>query len=197
MTGGSGTPPRASRGAGLLGCGHLVPGIAALGVLAALTACGQAGPPAVSVSTPAAQPGQGPLLAVSGAGVRALWQGAPWADLTVSGGMVFGDDYNSAGGARVDAARAATGVCAWTATLPGSLPDILGLDPAGKAVVIEAGRDFGQGAPSGAIPAVTEYFALDQATGSSCGPCQPTAACNGRRSLWPGTWCSSPTGPAR
>lgn len=77
--------------------------------------------------------------------------------------MVLGDDY-SAGAARVDAARALTGVAAWTATLPRSLPDILGLLPVGKVVVVEAGHDFGQ-APAAVIPAVTDYIALDQATG--------------------------------
>ena len=157
VTGGSRTPSRASRGAGLRGCGRLAPGIAALAVLAAVAACGPAGPPVVSVSTPAAQPGRGPLPAVSGAGVRALWEGQ-WGWLTVSDGMVLG------WGAQIDAARAVTGVPAWTATLPRSLPDILGLVPAGKVVLIEAGRDFGQ-PPAEVFPAVTYYIALDQATG--------------------------------
>jgi len=98
---------------------------------------------------------------VSGGGIRALWQGAPWADLTLSGGMVLGV-AQTAGGVQVNAVSAMTGAPAWTLTLPVALPQVLGLVPAGSVVVVEAGH--GSGLPSGGA-VVSEYIAVDLATG--------------------------------
>ena len=90
--------------------------------------------------------------------VRALWQGAPWADLTFDGPLLLGVDDQ-----RVKAISAMTGEPAWTAALPASLPDILGLIPATGVVVVAAGHSNGAAL---AMPVVTEYIALDLATGA-------------------------------
>ncbi len=100
------------------------------------------------------------LPAVSGSGARVLWQGAPWADLTFAGGMLLGVN-----GQQVEAVSATTGTPRWTATIPASLPSILGLVPAGDVVIVEAGHNVGQ-APAEVYPVVTEYLALDSATGA-------------------------------
>lgn len=92
-------------------------------------------------------------------GARALWQGAPWGGVTFDGATLLGID-----GAQVDAISAATGKPAWTATMPPALTQILGLLPAGNAVIVEAGRPVGQ-APAAVFAVVTEYVALDLATG--------------------------------
>lgn len=119
---------------------------------------GPAAPVEVTVSTQDAH-GSARLPAAGGTGVRMLWQGAPWDDLTFAGGTLLG-----ANGQQVEAASAATGAPRWTATLPASLPWILGLVPAGNVVIVEAGVTVGQ-APAAVYPVVSEYVALDLATG--------------------------------
>jgi outer membrane protein assembly factor BamB len=145
---------------------------AAAAVFAAVTAlagCSMARPPVpvarpavsvlrVTVTTPALV-ARTRLRVVTGRRVRALWQGAPWARLTFDGGTLLGTD-----GARVDAVSAATGEPLWTATLPSTLPQVVGLVPAAGAVIVEAGNAAGQ-APGAVFPAVSEYIALDLATG--------------------------------
>jgi hypothetical protein len=103
--------------------------------------------------------GPAKLPPVTGGGVRALWQGAPWAYLTFAGGTLFG-----VGGQlhQVHAITAATGKPLWTATLPKSVPFILGLVPAGSVLVVEAGRHSGLAGLS-----VYEYLALDAKTGKT------------------------------
>lgn len=64
--------------------------------------------------------------------------------------------------AQVHAVSALTGAAAWTVTLPASLPQVLGLVPAGNVVVVEAGRALDDPA-GGAV--VTEYVAVDVTTG--------------------------------
>jgi outer membrane protein assembly factor BamB len=156
-------------------------GILALGTLAIAVGCGSV-PPAVSVATVTLPAYHGSLPAVTGDGVQALWQ-ADWLDDSlaypvVSNGLVIAGWRAPAGlgvtpvpggaadsaNATVAAVRATTGAKAWAVTLPSSLPDILGLVPAGKVVVVEAGRDIGQ-RPFGVVPDVTEFLGLDQATG--------------------------------
>jgi outer membrane protein assembly factor BamB len=127
--------------------------VAGVLVVAALAGCGPTLPGS------AALPGE--LPGVTGGGVRALWQGAPWQDLTISGGMVLGVD-RIGHPAHVHAVSALTGAPAWTITLPASLPEVLGLVPAGSVVVVEAGRDLDNPA-GGAV--VTEYVAVDVTTG--------------------------------
>src|SRR2546421_8997620 len=121
-------------------------------VVAALAGCGPTMPGS------AALPGE--LPAVTGGGIRALWQGAPWQDLTISGGMVLGVD-RIGHPAHVHAVSALTGAPAWTITLPASLPEVLGLVPAGSLVVVEAGRDLNDPA-GGAV--VAEDLALGVTT---------------------------------
>ena len=142
-----------------------------LGVLA-VAGCGS-GPLTVSAATVALPAHHGSLPAITGGGVRALWQ-ADWLGSypVVSDGLVIADWRAPAGAAgpagpanaTVAAVKAATGAAAWAVTLPSSLPDILGLVPAGHAVVVEAGHDIGQ-APFAVFPVVTELLVLDQATG--------------------------------
>jgi outer membrane protein assembly factor BamB len=142
---------------------------AAAGVLVAAVAlmtagCSSGPPPApsavpvVSVTTPRAT-GHVRLPAISGSGVRVLWQGAPWGDLTFAGAMLLGVN-----GQQVAAVSAATGAPLWTATIPASLSSILGLVPAGDVVIVEAGHEVGQ-APAAVYPVVSEYVALDAVTG--------------------------------
>jgi outer membrane protein assembly factor BamB len=128
---------------------------AAAGVLvvAALAGCRVAQPGPVTPSWA--------LPAVTGGGVRALWQGPFWEDLTISGGMVLGVEQDGHT-ARVHAVAALTGAPAWTMALPASLPQVLGLVPAGSVVVVEAGRGLDDPA-GGAV--VTEYVAVDVRTG--------------------------------
>jgi outer membrane protein assembly factor BamB len=124
---------------------------AAAGVLvvATLAGCG------------AAQSGSGALPGVTGGGVRALWQGPSWEDLTISGGLVLGVQQDGHT-AQVHAVSALTGAPAWTMFLPASLPQVLGLVQAGSVVVVEAGRGLTDPA-GGAV--VTEYVAVDVTTG--------------------------------
>jgi PQQ-like domain len=113
--------------------------------------------PGVVVTTaPPVAPGR--LPSVSG-GARALWQGAPWGGVTFDGRTLLGID-----GAQVHAVSAATGELAWTATMPPALTQIMGLVAAGDAVIVEAGHPVGQ-APAAVFAVVTEYIALDLATG--------------------------------
>jgi hypothetical protein len=127
-------------------------------LIVAVTACGSA--PAVAGMTVARS---APLPTVSGHGIRALWQGASWYDLTLSGNTLLG--VGSSGNAtQVNAISATSGAPDWTVTLPKSVSVVLGLVPAGNVVVVEAGRDSGHGDAYSA-PAVTEYIALDLATG--------------------------------
>jgi outer membrane protein assembly factor BamB len=149
-------------------------GVVAAGILAA-AGC-SSGPPTVSATTVALPAYHGSLPAVTGDGVEALWQ-ADWLGSypVVSDGLVIADWHAPAGlgvtpapadaaNATVAAIRATTGTAAWAVTLPSSLPDILGLVPAGKVVVVEAGHDIGQ-APAAVFPVVTEFLGLDQGTG--------------------------------
>jgi hypothetical protein len=52
-----------------------------------------------------------------------------------------------------------------TLTLPRSLPEVLGLVPAGNVVVVEAGLRQGEPSWVSGNPVVTEYIAVDLATG--------------------------------
>ena len=104
------------------------------------------------------------LPAVSGGGVRALWQGAPWSDLTFDGGTLLGvGETAGAQLAEVHAISAATGKPRWTVTMSKSLPTVLGLVPAGNVVVVEAGHS-NENSVAGE-PIATEYVALDIKTG--------------------------------
>lgn len=127
--------------------------VAGVLVVAALAGCGAAQPGSVAPSWE--------LPGVTGGGVRALWQGTPGADLTISGGLVLGVEQTG-NAAQVHAVSALTGAPAWTMTLPASLPQVLGLVPAGSVVVVEAGRGLDDPA-GGAV--VTEYVAVDVTTG--------------------------------
>jgi outer membrane protein assembly factor BamB len=140
--------------------------IALLGVvLAASAGCSGVRSPArstASVLAPAKLP------AVTGSGVRALWQGAPWAYLTFDGGTLLGVGVGvgALAGAkleRVHAISAATGKPLWTVTMPKSLPEVLGLVPAGNVVVVEAGHPDENSVAM--EPIATEYVALDVKTG--------------------------------
>lgn len=138
--------------AGMASQGRLA-AVASVLVVAALAGCGAAQP------GPGAPPGV--LPGVTGGGVRALWQGAPWQDLTISGGLVLGVEQTG-NAAHVHAVSALTGAPAWTMAFPASLPQVLGLVPAGNVVVVEAGRALDDPA-GGAV--VTEYVAVDVTTG--------------------------------
>jgi PQQ-like domain len=140
--------------------------IAAVAVTAQ-AGCGPAQPPAPATIAPATTgpathtPLASTLPSVSGGKVRALWQGAPWGDLTFDGRLLLGVvDLR-----QVKAISALTGKPAWTATLPASLPYVLGLVPADGVVIVEAEHSVGQ-APALVQPVVSEYIALDAATGA-------------------------------
>jgi outer membrane protein assembly factor BamB len=127
--------------------------VAGVLVVAALAGCRTVGPGSGALP--------GALPEVTGGGIRALWQGTQWEDLTISGGLVLGVEQ-AGHPAKVHAVSALTGGPAWTMTLPASLPDVLGLVPAGSVVVVEAGRDLDDPA-GGAV--VTQYVAVDARTG--------------------------------
>lgn len=127
----------------------------AVAVLGATAGCGGSTPPAPAAVTTAKLPG------VTGGGIRALWQGTPWAWLTVDGTTILGGDGL---GRKVHAAAVATGRPLWTAAVPGSLL-VLGLVPAGSVVIVAAGRSLPH-SPAEAL-VVTEYIALDLATGKT------------------------------
>jgi hypothetical protein len=117
---------------------------------------------AVSVRASALDPAK--LPPVTGGGVRALWQGAPWGSLTFDGGTLLGVGGAPGGKlARVHAISAATGKPLWTANMPESLPEVLGLVPAGNVVVVEAGHPDDNSVAR--KPIATEYVALDIKTG--------------------------------
>ena len=100
------------------------------------------------------------LPPVTGTGVRALWQGAPWGDLTLDGSTLLGVGGADNQPPAVHAVSIATGRARWTATMPKSVPGILGLFPAGNVVVAEVS----DGKP---IPAVARYIVLAAATGKT------------------------------
>jgi outer membrane protein assembly factor BamB len=134
--------------------------MAVAGALLSVTvaACGNG--PAAQRVTAVAQ--SGPLPTVTGGGIRALWQGAGWSALTLSGGKLLG--VSSTGStAQVTAVSATTGAPAWKLTLPRSVPEVLGLVPAGGVVLVEAGRN--DSASVAQLLVVTEYIAVDLATG--------------------------------
>ena len=99
------------------------------------------------------------LPPVTGGGVRALWQGAPWALLTFDGGTLLGVRFGGPSPV-VHAVSAATGRPLWTATMPKSVPFVWGLIPAGNVVVAEAAHHIGV-----AGLGVYRDFALDLKTG--------------------------------
>jgi hypothetical protein len=74
--------------------------VAGVLVVAALAGCGAAQPGPVAPSWE--------LPGVTGGGVRALWQGAPGEDLTISGGLVLGVEQTG-NAAQVHAVSALTG----------------------------------------------------------------------------------------
>lgn len=115
----------------------------------------------VAACTSTRAPSAGSADASASGGIRALWQGAPWTGLTLAGPMVLGIS-RTASPAQVSAVSAMTGAAAWTLSLPASLPEVLGLVPAGSVVVVEAGRGLDD--PAGGS-VVTEYVAVDLATG--------------------------------
>jgi outer membrane protein assembly factor BamB len=122
----------------------------------ALTAPPSTLPGVVVTTPPRATPGRLPRAT---GGARALWQGARWGGVTFDGGTLLGID-----GTQVDAISAATGEPVWTATMPAALSQVLGLTPAAGVVIVEAGHTIGQ-APAAVFAVVTEYVALDLATG--------------------------------
>jgi outer membrane protein assembly factor BamB len=183
MTGECGEPSRSLNRARFRhpGARAITLAIVALGTLAMAAGC-MSGPLAVSAATVALPAYHGFLPTITGDGLQALWQ-ADWLDDSlaypvVSDGLVIAGwrapaglghrpapgDAVSSGNATVGAVRATTGARVWALTLPSSLPDILGLVPAGKVVVVEAGQDIGQ-APGETLPVVTELLGIDQATG--------------------------------
>jgi outer membrane protein assembly factor BamB len=111
----------------------------------------------------AGQPAIAPRAILPTMSVRTLWRGAPWDELTVADGMLLGITEGP-NGAQVHAVRAVTGGPAWSVSMPAALPWILGLVPAGGVVVVEAGHGVGRG-PAMAMPVVSEYIALNPATG--------------------------------
>ncbi len=141
------------------------------GAVMALAGCGPAQPlappstasPATGVTSPAG-PGPEKPASVTGDAVRTLWQGAPWGDFAFAGRLLLGVHWTASGDI-VEAIAAATGAPAWTAAMPASLPQILGLVPAGNVVIVEAGHEVGH-APAMVYPVVSEYVALDLATGA-------------------------------
>jgi outer membrane protein assembly factor BamB len=100
---------------------------------------------------------------VTGHGVRALWQGAPWGGLTVAGGLVVG----MARGGRhpaVEAVSALTGQPRWSAGMPRRQRTMLGLVTGDGLVVAEIGHEVGHG-PAMVAPIVAEDVVLDLHTG--------------------------------
>ncbi len=128
-----------------------------------LAACGTRSPSgdAHVGSAPAAYHPAPP--AVSGHGVRALWQGAPWGGLIVAGGLVLGID-DQGGRAVVRAVSALTGKYTWATPVPGTRQQVLSLVAGEGIVVVAAGHDVGT-PPAMVAPVVTEDIVLDIATG--------------------------------
>jgi outer membrane protein assembly factor BamB len=103
-----------------------------------------------------------PQLTSTGAGVKALWQ-APLTDATVTGNLVVG--LTSGGPAReLEAISELTGQPTWTATLPRSEPEVLGMFARGGVVVVEVGHDVGT-APAAVLPVVTRDVVFDARSG--------------------------------
>lgn len=111
--------------------------------------------PAPTVPAPTAPPR---LPSVTGDDVSALWQ-ARTSDQVFDGGTLLGVD-----GAAVAAISAATGAPRWTVTMPGPRSRIVGLVPAGGAVIVESAREIGT-APAALFWVVSEYTALSVASG--------------------------------
>lgn len=123
-------------------------------------------PVGVNVSVTAGGAAAGRPPAVTGTGLRALWQGAPWDDLTVAGGLVLGVAENGHT-AQVRAVRALTGAPMWTATFSGTPSQVTGVTRvmvAGSTVIVLAGHEVGQGQQMIHL-AASDYVALDLATG--------------------------------
>lgn len=140
---------------------------AAIGILlaaavTAVAACGPARPSAPSLTSPraSATADSARLPSIAG-GVRALWTGAPWVRLTLAGRDLLGTDGDEL---HVHAISAATGAPLWTVSMPKSAPLVLGLLPAGNVVIVAAGH-YSQPYASGVFTIVSEYVALDLATG--------------------------------
>ena len=143
----------------------------ALGAALAVAGCGAAKPgphpgssgsprPSVSASG-IPRPGKPP--AVSGTGVRALWQGTPWADVTVAGGLVVGASLHDRQ-VIVGAVSALTGEPRWSAPIPKTYSDILDLVAGPGIVIAEVGRLSGH-APLAVFPVVKRDVVLDLRTG--------------------------------
>jgi len=143
----------------------------ATGAALAIAGCGAAAPPAhpagsssprASASVPAGpRPSKPP--AVSGTGVRALWQGAPWAYVTVTGGLVVGASLRDRQ-VTIGAVSALTGEPAWATEIPKSYPFILDIVAGPGMVIAEVGHLNGH-PPLAVVPVVKRNFALDLRTG--------------------------------
>jgi outer membrane protein assembly factor BamB len=146
------------------------------GLAALIAGCNPAGAPGSGHSTAAAgTPPAGTVVTTrltvaasrapvtTGSALRPLWQGAPWADLTVSDGLVIGMDEQD-GHPAVQAASAMTGGGVWSARMPAGFIEVHGLVTGDGVVVAEAGQSFGRD-PMGVRAGVTEAIVLDEATG--------------------------------
>lgn len=142
-------------------------------VLVAAVACAQVQPSAPSATstlkttaktttTSVSTPAPAKLPPVTGGGVRALWQGAPWAYLTFDGATLLGVGSSGSQPTKLHAVAAATGKPLWTLTMPKSESLILGLVPAGGVIVVEIGHIVGV-----ALPAVDKYVGVDVKTGKT------------------------------
>jgi outer membrane protein assembly factor BamB len=130
-----------------------------LSLLAGLAGCGTG--PASPGSLPAYRPGPAP--AVSGHGLTALWQGAPWDLQTVADGLVLGYQYAS-GRDFVRAVSALTGAPVWAARVPRTQPAVLGIVAGPRVVIAQVGHAIGH-APAMVAPVVREEMVLDARTG--------------------------------
>ena len=130
-----------------------------LSLLAGLVACGTG--PVSPGAVPAYRPGPAP--AVSGHGVTALWQGAPWDLQTVADGLVLGDQYAD-GRTVVRAVSVLTGAPVWAARAPHAQPAVLGIVAGPGVVIAQVGHAIGH-APGMVAPVVREEMVLDARTG--------------------------------
>jgi outer membrane protein assembly factor BamB len=92
--------------------------------------------------------------------MRALWQGAPYGELTISDGRVLGVAWLVP--REVRAVDAGSGKLLWSAPLPTNQPDVLGLISSNKIVIAQVGHCGGT--PAG-WSFVAEDVVLDAATG--------------------------------